>query len=303
MFDITKRTTITTDWAQLKTVQEQMNLAEIMLEVGSEFPICLEADADNENDVFEQLTAQVVHVTKEGRVMVVLKDCMEKMRAMNDHATNKGGWKDSAMRKWLNEDVLPRLPKELQAMIVPRTIRQKINGEEVQTQDKLWLPSFTEMFGAKAAAEWAPGDLGDEQFELFDSERSRVKEVTGRGTWWYWLRSPIASNSTFSAWSAATAARTLPAPAMPMAWPSASAFNPESTYDLHACARADRRRKERTMQKQTQNFRWRVTHKAYGTVEVEGADRLRAIIAAAMTWKQRWTLIARACETEKLGPA
>ena len=176
MFDITKRTTITTDWAQLKTVQEQMNLAEIMLEVGSEFPVSLEADADNENDVFEQLTAQVVHVTKEGRVMVVLKDCMGQMHAMNDYATNKGGWKDSAMRKWLNEDVLPRLPKELQAMIVPRTIRQ--------------------MIGADAAAEWAPGDLGDEQFELFDSERSRVKEVPGRGTWWYWLRSPNASSST-----------------------------------------------------------------------------------------------------------
>ena len=95
MFDITKRTTITTDWAQLRTVQEKMNLAEIMLEVGSEFPICLEADADNENDVFEQLTAQVVHVTKEGRVMVVLKDCMEKMHAMNDYVTNEGGWKDS----------------------------------------------------------------------------------------------------------------------------------------------------------------------------------------------------------------
>ena len=82
-------------------------------------------------------------------------------------------------------------------MIVPRTIRQKINGEEVQTQDKLWLPSFTEMFGAKAAAEWATSDLGDEQFELFDSERSRVKEVPGRGTWWYWLRSPLASASAF----------------------------------------------------------------------------------------------------------
>lgn len=124
-------------------------------------------------------------------------ETLDEMRAMNDHATNKGGWKDSAMRKWLNEDVLPRLPKELQAMIVPRTIRQKINGEEVQTQDKLWLPSFTEMFGADAAAEWAPGDLGDEQFELFDSERSRVKEVPGRGTWWYWLRSPYASLSTY----------------------------------------------------------------------------------------------------------
>ena len=101
------------------------------------------------------------------------------------------------MRKWLNEDVLPRLPKELQAMVVPRTIRQKINGEEVQTQDKLWLPSFTEMFGAEAAAEWTTGDLGDEQFELFDSERSRVKEVPGRGTWWYWLRSPDGSDSAY----------------------------------------------------------------------------------------------------------
>lgn len=194
MFDITTKTTITTDWAQLKTVQERGNLAEV-LEVGSEFPISLEADADNENDVFEQLTAQVAHATKECRVMVVIKDCTGQMHAMNDHATNEGGWKDSAMRKWLNEDVLHRLPKELQAMIVPRTIRQKINGEEVQMQDKLWLPSFTEMFGADAAAEWAPCDLGDEQFELFDSERSRVKEVPGRGTWWYWLRSPDASDS------------------------------------------------------------------------------------------------------------
>lgn len=194
MFEITTKTTFTTDWAQLKTVQERGNLAEV-LEVGSEFLVSLEADADNENDVFEQLTAQVTHVTKEGRVMVVVKDCMGQMHAMNDHATNEGGWKDSAMRKWLNEDVLHRLPKELQAMIVPRTIRQKINGEEVQMQDKLWLPSFTEMFGADAAAEWAPCDLGDEQFELFDSERSRVKEVPGRGTWWYWLRSPRASNS------------------------------------------------------------------------------------------------------------
>ena len=196
MFDITTKTTITTDWAQLKTVQERGNLAEV-LEVGSEFPISLEADSDNENDVFEQLTAQVAHATKECRVMVVIKDCTGQMHAMNVHATNEGGWKDSAMRKWLNEDVLHRLPKELQAMIVPRTIRQKINGEEVQMQDKLWLPSFTEMFGADAAAEWAPCDLGDEQFELFDSERSRVKEVPGRGTWWYWLRSPGASNSAY----------------------------------------------------------------------------------------------------------
>ena len=37
----------------------------------------------------------------------------------------------------------------------------------------------------------------DEQFELFESERSRVKEVPGRGTWWYWLCSPYASDSAY----------------------------------------------------------------------------------------------------------
>lgn len=184
--NIRKTITSEIEWNTIKKAQADGKLQEL-LQVGDELDITLKTG--------EELTAQVVHVTKEGRVMVVLKDCMEKMHAMNDYVTNEGGWKDSAMRKWLNEDVLPRLPKELQAMVVPRTIRQKINGEEVQTQDKLWLPSFTEMFGAEAAAEWTTGDLGDEQFELFDSERSRVKEVPGRGTWWYWLRSPRGSYS------------------------------------------------------------------------------------------------------------
>lgn len=184
--NIRKTITSEIEWNTIKKAQADGKLQEL-LQVGDELDITLKTG--------EELTAQVVHVTKEGRVMVVLKDCMEKMHAMNDYVTNEGGWKDSAMRKWLNEDVLPRLPKELQAMVVPRTIRQKINGEEVQTQDKLWLPSFTEMFGAEAAAEWTTGDLGDEQFELFDSERSRVKEVPGRGTWWYWLRSPDGSTS------------------------------------------------------------------------------------------------------------
>lgn len=31
--------------------------------------------------------------------------------------------------------------------------------------------------------------------ELFRTERSRVKERPGNGTWWYWLRSPYGSIS------------------------------------------------------------------------------------------------------------
>ena len=34
------------------------------------------------------------------------------------------------------------------------------------------------------------------QLEIFKRERDRVKEHVGDGTWYWWLRSPYASNST-----------------------------------------------------------------------------------------------------------
>ena len=52
------------------------------------------------------------------------------------------------------------------------------------------------MFGKENAEDWAPADTDETQLELFSTERSRVKEVPGNGTWWYWLRSPYGSNST-----------------------------------------------------------------------------------------------------------
>ena len=51
------------------------------------------------------------------------------------------------------------------------------------------------MFGKEGAEDWAPADTDETQLELFSTERSRVKERPGNGTWWYWLRSPYGSNS------------------------------------------------------------------------------------------------------------
>ena len=84
---------------------------------------------------------------------------------------------------------------KLQEMIVPRRIVQTMDGEQLESEDKLWLPSFTEMFGKEGAEDWAPADTDETQLELFRTERSRVKERPGNGTWWYWLRSPRGSNS------------------------------------------------------------------------------------------------------------
>ena len=52
-----------------------------------------------------------------------------------------------------------------------------------------------EMFGKEGAEDWAPADTDETQLELFSTERSRVKERPGNGTWWYWLRSPYGSDS------------------------------------------------------------------------------------------------------------
>ena len=89
------------------------------------------------------------------------------------------------------------LPDELREMIVPRRIVQTMDGERLESEDKLWLPSFTEMFGKEGAEDWAPADTDETQLELFSTERSRVKERPGNGTWWYWLRSPYGSYSTY----------------------------------------------------------------------------------------------------------
>lgn len=116
---------------------------------------------------------------------------------MNKQMTNAGGWGGSFMREWLNGTIFHMMPDALQEIIVPRTIRQTLGSKVAETEDKLWLPSYTEMFGKEGAEDWAPADTGDEQFQLYTSEKNCVKEQGKNGTWWYWLRSPSGSNSTF----------------------------------------------------------------------------------------------------------
>lgn len=38
--------------------------------------------------------------------------------------------------------------------------------------------------------------MNDVHFDLYDTEKSRVKELDPHGTWWYWLRSATASSTS-----------------------------------------------------------------------------------------------------------
>lgn len=127
--NIRKTITSEIEWNTIKKAQADGKLQEL-LQVGDELDITLKTG--------ETLTAQAAGTTENG-LWFVLKDCMKDMRSINKRMTNKGGWRDCEMRLWLNETIFHMLPDELQEIIVPRRIVQIMDGERLESEDKLWL--------------------------------------------------------------------------------------------------------------------------------------------------------------------
>ena len=98
------------------------------------------------------------------------------------------------MRSYLNDKFYELLPDDFQSIIIPRTITQKIGDTEYSSEDKLWLPSQTEMF-----ADYAEEiDAGDKHFPLYSTNKSRTKiRINGNNTLWYLLRTPYSGNGYY----------------------------------------------------------------------------------------------------------
>ena len=126
----------------------------------------------------------------ENTAVFVFKDLPERY-VMNDDATNRGGWRDCKMRRHLRDEFFALLPDDLQAVIKERTIKQKLNGNIVTTQDKLWIMSHVEIFGGTYET-----DIDDVQFEWFKDRRNRIKFFNGEPYYW-WGRSPYCSTASY----------------------------------------------------------------------------------------------------------
>lgn len=138
-------------------------------------------------------TAVVAKAGKTG-ALLILKDIVNEA-PIKKHLDGKLlNWRDCDLRGRLNTEYLAALPDELAALITPRTITQVIGGETIVTEDKLWLPSTTELFG-KGSRYTACDGPDEEQLPIFQTEGDRVKCLGGE-TWWYWLRSPLSSSTT-----------------------------------------------------------------------------------------------------------
>lgn len=112
---------------------------------------------------------------------------------MNKTATNKGGWRDSEMRRFVTKEILPLLPDDLLDVITPTKIRQIRDSEELISEDKLFLLSYTQVFGG----EWKI-EPDDTQLEIFKRGTHRVKGgAEGDASWW-WLRSGIGAGNYFA---------------------------------------------------------------------------------------------------------
>lgn len=140
----------------------------------------------------ERVNAVCAGYVNEKRARFVLEDCLAEKWRMNDTPTNEGGYLKSEGRRHVLEDILPLFPDELAEAFVPRFMSETIDGELHEYADTLWIPSATDVFGV---GNWWNAEPDSFQLEIFKSERDRVKEVAGE-TWFWWLRSPLASYSS-----------------------------------------------------------------------------------------------------------
>ena len=166
-----------------------------MVSLGDQEPLFGGLHVGNEIDCTlkdgTEVTFVVAHLNPYGEngAVLVLKDCLPDRHVMNEKCTNKGGWRDSDMRTYLKEKIYPLLPDDLKEHIRTRLIVQNHRGEELRSEDDIWLISRTEVFGGNNSV-----DVGDVHFDLFNDEKSRVKQIDGK-TAWYSLRSPWSSTT------------------------------------------------------------------------------------------------------------
>ena len=114
-----------------------------------------------------------------------------KLHAANREWSDNGGWKESEIRRYANEEILHMLPKEVISVISPTKVVQVIRGERIETADNLFCLSATQVFGKDRC--WTKFEPEDTQIDIFRDPVMRCKRYLGtkkKSTTWWWLRTP-----------------------------------------------------------------------------------------------------------------
>ena len=134
------------------------------------------------------------------------KDGLIEPGYMNATATNNNGWSGSARRSWASvyKQALPGYFKDLMKTCTIRTARENQAGTlYVDSQDELFLPSMTEVYGTitdQNSVVWTNGYEGNQwdyyktEANIYDKKMGTI-ENAGSTRLFYWLRSPDRSNA------------------------------------------------------------------------------------------------------------
>lgn len=134
------------------------------------------------------------------------KDCLPVEVAYNQNNRNAGGFADSDVKHYLNEEVFNSLPEELRNVIA-EVERKQGNGKS--SLCRLFLPTESELFGGCYYSE----DDTYSQIEYYKDRRNRIKcNRKGGSPDWYWAASvrggystncvSVSGNGYFNTWYA-----------------------------------------------------------------------------------------------------
>ena len=118
------------------------------------------------------------------------KDCLPVEVAYNQNNRKAGGFADSDVKRYLNEEVFNNLPEELRNVIA-EVERKQENGKS--SLCRLFLPTESELFGDCCYSE----DDTYSQIEYYKDRRNRIKcNRKGGSPDWYWTASVRSGGST-----------------------------------------------------------------------------------------------------------
>lgn len=162
---------------ELKIIRkEEVKTSEV--QVGDQIAVSLSGIGD--------FTATAQEITDKG-VLFLFDECVAR-RSMNEKWTNKGGFKKSDLRQWMDATLFDAFPDELKSRLVYVT-----------------LPTYGQLFGHD---EWYKENIEpdkDEQLPLMKTRKNRVADYNGDYAW-YWLQN--ATKKSFSSGSFAGVAGT-----------------------------------------------------------------------------------------------
>jgi hypothetical protein len=117
---------------------------------------------------FGEFTATAQKITDKG-TLFLFDDCVTK-QPMNEKSTNKGGFKKSDLKKWIDDVLLPAFPDNLRSRI-----------------ENLTIPTYGQIFGHD---DWYNNIIepdNDDRFPLMTKRKNRSADFENDYAW-YWLQ-------------------------------------------------------------------------------------------------------------------